>query len=190
MIREVQLTGAIVMVFAVIGIFLAQAAVIAVIINHNRTKARAKQGYNVQKKSMVTPSYAGSEYYNGEKYFFEKETKTPPLLKLYGEAPQFGINIYSTQAKKCDIEEISSLLDVIDPGKGSFFFVVSDDITTRTLQFQCDKLDKIDVAITDREKSGYHIGELVFPGDMKHLMKDYFSGVDVIESYGLKPGEI
>jgi hypothetical protein len=184
------LTGAIVMTFAVIGIFLAQIAVIAVIINHNRTKARAAQDYHVQKKSITTLSYAGSEYFDGNRYFFEKETKTPPLLKIYGEAPQFGINIYSTQAIKCDMEEISSLLDVIDPGKGNFFFVISENETARTLQFQCDRLDRIEVSVTDRNKQGYYIGELVFPGDMMYLMKDHFSGADVIERYGLKKGDI
>lgn len=172
------------------AIFVAQLAVIAYIIWNFKNKAKKiKPNSNAVNKVQVitSPSHSiVSEYYDGEKYFFQKDKRSPPLYKVYGEMKGIGINIFSNETISCDQSEISTLLDVLDPWNGNFFLVISEENGTKTLQFEADTPNKIEIEISDKSLRSDYSGVLVFAGDMKHFMEDYFSGQDVIKRYSLK----
>lgn len=171
---------------AVLAVFFAQLGVVAVIIQRYR---RRTASLSVRQLRDDEPPVQNDQRSSG-RYFFEKEKKTPPLFRFYGEILQFGINVFSTKAFLCDLEELSVLMDDIDPAKGSFFMVITDERRSRTLQFQCDRADSIEVAVSSKDLGSCYTGNLVFAGDMKHFMLDYFKDNDVVSRYLLKQGEI
>lgn len=172
---------------AIIAIFVAHLAIVAVIIQRFRRKSASLQMQKVQEHST---SSAYKLHVKGRKYFFEKETKGFPLYELYCEVKQFDINIFSSDAISCDADEISDLLDSIDPIKGGFFLVIVDKEQNRTLQFQCELPGRIEADLWDNGTEYDHSGVLPFASDMKHLFFDFFSGKNVISGYSLKPRDI
>jgi hypothetical protein len=168
---------------AVVAVFLAQIAVVVALVHMKRVRK--------QKKTAAAP-FAPSNvprgaFHDGKMYFFERAVKTPPLFKLYGEIPQFGMNIFSTASILCGLDEIGVLLDRIDPAEGSYFVVIIDPGSSRTVQFHCDAPDAIEVEISGREFVHSYIGRLVFPGDMKGFVADFMAGYEVIHGFSMKP---
>ena len=170
---------------AVVAAFLAQIAVVAALVQMKRAR--------VQKKTTAAPfapaKGTDGTLFDGKRYFFERAMKTPPLYALYGEVPTLGMNIFSSDAIPCGLDEIGVLLDRIDPAEGSCFVVVTDGKTGRTVQFHCDAPDRIEAEILGPELDGPWTGRLVFPKDMKAFLTDYFAGYEVIKGFTMKPVE-
>ena len=168
---------------AAAAIFLSQLVIAAVVVQKIRYRTRMIS----ENKPLKPYKNAVSEFYDGNRFFFEKTEKVPPLYRFYGEIKQFKMDVFSSEAFLCGLDELSDLLDEIDPAMGAFFLVITDERKHKTLQFQCDLPNRIEVIVSDNEhmRAAYQ-GILVFASDMKHFMMDYFEDMDVISRYSLK----
>lgn len=119
-----------------------------------------------------------------EKYFtedFDKEDE----LKFYGQLPQFRANVFSTEEIDCNTEQLDALLSHMEGMKETFFLVISD-FNGNWLQAAYNYPDrKIDVEVTFRDKSYPFKGKLKFSDDIRYLIKDFFTGKEVINRYYL-----
>jgi hypothetical protein len=171
---------------AILAIFFDQLAVVAVIIQRFRLKTAKLSAIKTTKADDDTSRTVKS----GGKYFFEKNEKTGPQFGFYAEIEQFDIRMFSADAISCGLDELSDLMDMIDPMKGSFFMVITDDRQQRVLQFQYDVPGKIEVSVSGNPPDRSYLGVLPFAGDMKHFMSDCFAGVDVADKYSLTQGSL
>ncbi len=171
---------------AVLAVFFAQLAIVAVIIQRYKRKTSGLSGEKTVKAERILSGTAKT----GGKYFFEKEEKTAPLFGFYAGIKQFNISMFSSDAVLCGLDELSDLMDSIDPLKGPFFMVITDERLSKTLQFQSDIPGTIEVSVSDGYPGSGHLGVLHFAGDMKHFMLDYLQGADVVNKYSLRQGEL